>query len=253
MNRDGIREFAARELALITSRYKFAESRDEAMAAVDEVGLPCVVKPVMSSSGKGQTTAKSTEDVGAAWDYAVANMRGDRPRVIVEEFVEFDSEITLLTVATEGGDPVLRADRPPAGSRRLSRKLAAGRHSRRRYAFSPATGAQGCRGARRLRHFRGRILHPRRPGDLLGIVAAAARYGHGHTHHAIPERVRIAPARGSPPADSGDRADPSGRVGGDPRGSRERGLRIRGDRRRASGAAIRGRRSTSACSASRTR
>ena len=103
MNRDGIREFAARELNLITSRYKFAESRDEAIAAVAEVGLPCVVKPVMSSSGKGQTTAKSAEDVGAAWDYAVANMRGDRPRVIVEEFIEFDSEITLLTIATEAG------------------------------------------------------------------------------------------------------------------------------------------------------
>ena len=103
MNRDGIREFASRELNLITSRYKFAESRDEAIAAVDEVGLPCVVKPVMSSSGKGQSTAKSKDDVGAAWDYAVANMRGDRPRVIVEEFVEFDSEITLLTVATQAG------------------------------------------------------------------------------------------------------------------------------------------------------
>ena len=103
MNRDGIREFASRELNLITSKYKFAESREDAIAAVDEVGLPCVVKPVMSSSGKGQSTAKSKEDVGAAWDYAVANMRGDRPRVIVEEFVEFDSEITLLTVATAAG------------------------------------------------------------------------------------------------------------------------------------------------------
>jgi len=103
MNRDGIREFASRELNLITSKYKFAESREEAIAAVDEVGLPCVVKPVMSSSGKGQSIAKSKEDVGAAWDYAVANMRGDRPRVIVEEFVEFDSEITLLTVATQAG------------------------------------------------------------------------------------------------------------------------------------------------------
>jgi phosphoribosylglycinamide formyltransferase 2 len=103
MNRDGIREFASRELNLITSKYRFAESREEAIAAVDEVGLPCVVKPVMSSSGKGQSTAKSKEDVGAAWDYAVANMRGDRPRVIVEEFVEFDSEITLLTVATQAG------------------------------------------------------------------------------------------------------------------------------------------------------
>jgi phosphoribosylglycinamide formyltransferase 2 len=103
MNRDGIREFAAREVNLITSNYKFAESREEAIASVDEVGLPCVVKPVMSSSGKGQSTAKSKEDVGEAWDYAVANMRGDRPRVIVEEFVEFDSEITLLTVATQAG------------------------------------------------------------------------------------------------------------------------------------------------------
>ena len=103
MNRDGIREFAARELGLVTSRYRFAESRDEALAAADEVGLPCVIKPVMSSSGKGQSTARSAEEVGAAWDYAVAKMRGDRPRVIVEEYIAFDSEITLLTVSTQTG------------------------------------------------------------------------------------------------------------------------------------------------------
>jgi len=103
MNRDGIREFAARELGLVTSKYRFAESRDEAIAAAQEVGLPCVIKPVMSSSGKGQTTAKTIEDVGAAWDHAVEKMRGDRPRVIVEEFIEFDSEITMLTVATKDG------------------------------------------------------------------------------------------------------------------------------------------------------
>ena len=103
MNRDGIRDFAARELGLITSRYRFAESREEAIAAGEEVGLPCVIKPVMSSSGKGQSTAKTAEEVGAAWDYAVEKMRGDRPRVIVEEFVKFDSEITLLTVATKDG------------------------------------------------------------------------------------------------------------------------------------------------------
>src|SRR5918993_4326301 len=103
MNRDGIREFAARELGLVTSRYLFAESPDEAVAAAETVGLPCVVKPVMSSSGKGQSTAQSAEDVGRAWDYAVAKMRGDRPRVIVEEFIAFDSEITLLTVATRTG------------------------------------------------------------------------------------------------------------------------------------------------------
>jgi phosphoribosylglycinamide formyltransferase 2 len=103
MNRDGIREFAARELGLVTSKYRFAESRDEAVAAADDVGLPCVVKPVMSSSGKGQSVAKTAAELGEAWDHAVANMRGDRPRVIVEEFVAFDSEITLLTVATSDG------------------------------------------------------------------------------------------------------------------------------------------------------
>ena len=103
MNRDGIRDFAAHELGLVTSRYVFAESREEAIAAAGKVGLPCVVKPVMSSSGKGQSTARTAGDVGTAWDYAVANMRGDRPRVIVEEFIDFDSEITLLTVATKDG------------------------------------------------------------------------------------------------------------------------------------------------------
>jgi phosphoribosylglycinamide formyltransferase 2 len=113
MNRDGIRDFAARELGLLTSKYRFAESRDEAIAAAQEVGLPCVVKPVMSSSGKGQSTATTIEEVGAAWDYAVEKMRGDRPRIIVEEFVTFDSEITMLTVATKDG--VLFC--PPVGHR----------------------------------------------------------------------------------------------------------------------------------------
>src|SRR6266542_1731941 len=103
MNRDGIRDFAARELGLNTSQYRFAETREEAIAAATEVGLPCVVKPVMSSSGKGQSVARTAEEVGTAWDYAVEKMRGDRPRVIVEEYIAFDSEITLLTVATRDG------------------------------------------------------------------------------------------------------------------------------------------------------
>ena len=103
MNRDGIRDFAANQLGLVTSKYRFAETREDAIAAAAEVGVPCVIKPVMSSSGKGQTTVKEAEGVGAAWDHAVANMRGDRPRVIVEQFVDFDSEITLLTVATANG------------------------------------------------------------------------------------------------------------------------------------------------------
>src|SRR5436305_5267788 len=76
MNRDGIREFAAKELGLVTSRYRFAESREEALIAAEEIGLPSVVKPVMSSSGHGQSTAKNAEELGKAWDHAVANMRG---------------------------------------------------------------------------------------------------------------------------------------------------------------------------------
>src|SRR4029079_15019346 len=113
MTRDGIRDFAADELGLVTSKYRFAESRDEAIAAAEAVGLPCVIKPVMSSSGKGQSTARTAADVGKAWDYAVEKMRGDRPRIIVEEFITFDSEITLLTVSTKAGILVC----PPVGHR----------------------------------------------------------------------------------------------------------------------------------------
>uniref|UniRef100_UPI0025E01814 formate-dependent phosphoribosylglycinamide formyltransferase n=1 Tax=uncultured Sphingomonas sp. TaxID=158754 RepID=UPI0025E01814 len=86
-----------------TSRYRSAISREEALAGAEAVGLPCVVKPVMSSSGKGQSTAHTLAEVGAAWDHAVANMRGQRARVIVEEFIRFDTEITLLTVAAADG------------------------------------------------------------------------------------------------------------------------------------------------------
>jgi phosphoribosylglycinamide formyltransferase 2 len=113
MNRDGIRDFASSELGLVTSKFRFAETREEAIEAALEVGLPCVIKPVMSSSGKGQSTAASEEEVGAAWDHAVEKMRGDRPRVIVEEYIAFDSEITMLTVATKDG--VLFC--PPIGHR----------------------------------------------------------------------------------------------------------------------------------------
>jgi phosphoribosylglycinamide formyltransferase 2 len=116
MNRDGIRDFAAKQLGLTTSRYLFAETRDEAIAAAGTVGLPVVVKPVMSSSGKGQSVARTEDELGDAFDYAVANMRGDRPRVIVEQFIDFDYEITLLTVSTKDG--VLFC--PPIGHRQES-------------------------------------------------------------------------------------------------------------------------------------
>jgi phosphoribosylglycinamide formyltransferase 2 len=113
MNRDSIRELAAGPLALRTSRYRFAASFEEVEAAAAHTGFPCVVKPVMSSSGKGQRTVETAADLRSAWDYAVANMRGDRARVIVEEFVRFDYEITLLTIRTRSG--VLFC--PPIGHR----------------------------------------------------------------------------------------------------------------------------------------
>ncbi|HEY0012401.1 MAG TPA: formate-dependent phosphoribosylglycinamide formyltransferase [Allosphingosinicella sp.] len=103
MNRDAIRSLAAETLGLRTSRYRFAESFEDVRAAAAHTGLPCVVKPVMSSSGKGQSIVRDEGDLEAAWTYAVANMRGDRPRVIVEEWVDFDYEITLLTVRTKDG------------------------------------------------------------------------------------------------------------------------------------------------------
>jgi len=103
MNRDAIREVAAVELGLRTSRYRYAESLDEVRAGAAHTGLPCVIKPVMSSSGKGQSTVRTEADLETAWTYAVANMRGDRALVIVEEFVPFDYEITLLTVRTRQG------------------------------------------------------------------------------------------------------------------------------------------------------
>ncbi|UUR07114.1 formate-dependent phosphoribosylglycinamide formyltransferase [Sphingomonas glaciei] len=103
MNRDGIRRFAAEDLGLTTSRYRFAETEEEALAAAEAVGLPCVIKPVMSSSGKGQSTATTEAEVRTAFAYAINKMRGDRPMAIVEEFIRFDSEITLLTVAAADG------------------------------------------------------------------------------------------------------------------------------------------------------
>jgi phosphoribosylglycinamide formyltransferase 2 len=103
MNRDSIRELAAGKLGLRTSRYRFAESFEDAEAAAAYAGYPCVMKPVMSFSGKGQSTIERPQDLRRAWDYAVQGMRGDRVRVIVEEFIRFDYEITLLTVRTRQG------------------------------------------------------------------------------------------------------------------------------------------------------
>ncbi len=103
MNREGIRRLAAQTLGLPTSPYRFADTRAEFNAAVAAIGLPCVVKPVMSSSGKGQSLVRDPADVAAAWDYAQAGGRAGAGRVIVEGFVAFDYEITLLTVRHRDG------------------------------------------------------------------------------------------------------------------------------------------------------
>jgi len=103
MDREGIRRLAAEELGLVTSPYRFADTREEFLAACDAVGFPCVVKPVMSSSGKGQSVARDAASAEASWDYAQTAGRAGAGRVIVEGFVDFDYEITLLTVRHAGG------------------------------------------------------------------------------------------------------------------------------------------------------
>ncbi|WP_194953778.1 formate-dependent phosphoribosylglycinamide formyltransferase [Sphingopyxis solisilvae] len=113
MNRDAIRDLAASELGLTTSTFEYAETREALHAAAARIDFPLVVKPVMSSSGKGQSTVKSPADIDAAWDYAAAGMRGDRLRVIAEAFIDFDYEITLLTVRHQDGVTFC----PPIGHR----------------------------------------------------------------------------------------------------------------------------------------
>ncbi|NCT71087.1 MAG: formate-dependent phosphoribosylglycinamide formyltransferase [Xanthomonadaceae bacterium] len=110
MDREGIRRLAAETLGLPTSPYRFVDTREEYVEAVQSIGLPCVVKPVMSSSGKGQSTLRSEADIDAAWDYAQTGGRAGAGRCIVEGFIDFDYEITLLTVRHAGGtsfcDPI---------------------------------------------------------------------------------------------------------------------------------------------------
>ncbi len=103
MNREGIRRLATDELGLRSSPYRFAATEEEFRAAVREIGMPCVVKPIMSSSGKGQSVVRSESDVGKSWKYAQEGGRAGKGKVIVEGFVDFDYEITLLTVRHAGG------------------------------------------------------------------------------------------------------------------------------------------------------
>src|SRR5690242_4736418 len=103
MNREGIRRLAAEELGLPTARYLFATSLEEFKSGVEKIGYPCVVKPIMSSSGKGQSVVREAGDLEKAWTYAMEGARGASDKIIIEEFIEFDYEITLLTVRCISG------------------------------------------------------------------------------------------------------------------------------------------------------
>lgn len=114
MNRKAIRDLAAKELGLKTARYAYANSLEELQSAVKVIGIPCVVKPLMSSSGKGQSVIKTAEDIEKAWIYAQSGKRGDYTEIIVEAFVDFYAEITLLTVTQKDGETLFC---PPIGHR----------------------------------------------------------------------------------------------------------------------------------------
>jgi phosphoribosylglycinamide formyltransferase 2 len=96
MNRKAIRDLAAKELGLKTAKYFYATTFEELKEAAEQIGFPCVVKPLMSSSGKGQSVVKSAADLEHAWEYGISGSRGDLKELIIEEFIQFDSEITLL-------------------------------------------------------------------------------------------------------------------------------------------------------------
>ena len=114
MNRKAIRDLAAIDLKIKTAKYKYASSYDQLKDAVDFCGIPCVVKPLMSSSGKGQSVIKSLDDIRVSWEYAIQGSRGDLMEVIIEEFIEFDYEITLLTLTQDNGNTLFC---PPIGHR----------------------------------------------------------------------------------------------------------------------------------------
>ena len=114
MNRKLIRDLASKELGLKTAKYFYATTFEQFTEAVNEIGLPCVVKPLMSSSGKGQSVLKNKEDEKKSWDYAINNSRGDIKEVIIEEFISFHTEITLLTVTQKNSETLFC---PPIGHR----------------------------------------------------------------------------------------------------------------------------------------
>ena len=124
MNRKAIRDLAAKDLGIRTAPYRYATSLEELMAGVEVCGIPCVVKPLMSSSGKGQSLIKSVADIEKAWLYAMEGSRGDLKEVIVEGFIDFDYEITLNCYSKKWSNFILSANWSPPRKRRLPRELA---------------------------------------------------------------------------------------------------------------------------------
>jgi len=114
MNRKAIRDLAAVDLGIKTAKYKYATSLQDFKQAILAIGFPCVVKPLMSSSGKGQSVVKSEGDIEKSWDYAISGSRGDLMEIIIEEFIDFDYEITLLTLTQNNGNTLFC---PPIGHR----------------------------------------------------------------------------------------------------------------------------------------
>lgn len=114
MNRRAVRDLASQEVGLKTAAYRYAKTLEEFRQAVTEIGLPCVAKPLMSSSGKGQSYLKTEDDIKSSWEYALSGSRGDLAEVIVEEFIDFKYEITLLTVTQKSGETLFC---PPIGHR----------------------------------------------------------------------------------------------------------------------------------------
>ncbi|MFK7838702.1 MAG: formate-dependent phosphoribosylglycinamide formyltransferase [Bdellovibrionales bacterium] len=117
MNREGIRRLAAEDLSIPTSPYAFCDSLDDLRSAIENIGMPCVIKPIMSSSGKGQSVIKTENDIQSAWDYAQEGGRAGKGRVIVEGFIEFDYEITLLTIRHKDGQNTKTSTCEPIGHR----------------------------------------------------------------------------------------------------------------------------------------
>ena len=130
MNRKSIRDLAAIDLSIKTAKYKYAKNYEQLKQAVKFIGFPCVIKPLMSSSGKGQSIIKEESDIENAWNYAVSGSRGDLTEVIVEAFIDFDYEITLLTITQNNGNTLFVRQSVIDKKRGLSRKLAAYEYAR---------------------------------------------------------------------------------------------------------------------------